>query len=178
MLGKCLQHVVVIINFGVKNQVPKVSFKTAAGNSMLVFTHEFVDINFFESLDILEYISDYGSQAFALHGPRTSLPSYLITCSSPHNTSKDKDILHSPGQLLLTPRADFTSHGLMFKATTYKLLGFTSYGLNSQALFLSHQLISVALHGSSFHLAVVYVLDLVEHIPLLSKRKIPPDTII
>ena len=66
----------------------------------------------------------------------------------------------------------------MFKAATYHFLGFTSHGLNSQALSLSHQLISVALHGSSFHLAVVYVLDLVEHIPLLPKRKIPIEIII
>ena len=62
----------------------------------------------------------------------------------------------------------------MFKAAKYKLLGFTSHGSNSQEFFLSHLLISVTLHGSSFHLAIVYVSDLVEHIPLLPKRKNPP----
>ena len=86
--------------------------------------------------------------------------------------------MHSPGHLLLTPGDDFTSHGSMFKDGTYKLLGFISYGLNSQAHFLSHQLISFALHGSSFHLAVVYVPDSIEHIPLHPKRKIPSYIII
>ena len=95
---------------------------------MLILSHEFVDIIFCESLDILEAISGYGAQAFALHGPRTSLPFYLITCSSPHNTSKDGDIMHSPRHLLLTLGADFKSHGLMFKDATYNFLGFTSHG--------------------------------------------------
>ena len=40
--------VVVLINFGVKNQVPQVSFKIVAGDSMLVFSHEFDDIRFCE----------------------------------------------------------------------------------------------------------------------------------
>ena len=53
--------VVVLINFGVKNQVPQVSFKIVVGDSMLVFSHDFVDIIFCESLD-LEDISYYGSQ--------------------------------------------------------------------------------------------------------------------
>ena len=95
---------------------------------MLVFPYEFANIKFCESLDILEDISDYGAQEFALHGPKTSLPSYLITCSSPHNTSKDGDIMHSPRHLLLTLGADFKSHGLMFKDATYNFLGFTSHG--------------------------------------------------
>ena len=66
----------------------------------------------------------------------------------------------------------------MFKAAIYRLLGFSSDGSNSQALFLSHQLISVALHGSNFYLADVYVPNLVEHFLLLPKRKIPLDIII
>ena len=101
-----------------------------------------------------------------------------MTCSSPHSTSKDGDILHSPGHLLLTPGADFNSHGLMFKGAIYKLLGFTSHGSNSQAILLSHRLISIALHGSSFHLVVVYVPNSVEHTPLLPNRKIKPGIII
>ena len=44
--------VVVLINFGVKNQVPQVSFKIVVGDSMLVFSHEFADIRFCGSLDI------------------------------------------------------------------------------------------------------------------------------
>ena len=46
----------ILINFCVKNQVPKVSFKTVVGDSMLVFSHEFSNIIFCESLDILEAI--------------------------------------------------------------------------------------------------------------------------
>ena len=86
--------------------------------------------------------------------------------------------MHSPGHLLLTLGADFTSHGLMFKDKIYQFLGFSSNGSNSQALFLSHQLILVAIHGSSFHHAAVYVSDLVEHFLLLPKRKIPLDIMI
>ena len=170
--------VVVLINFGVKNQVLKVSFKIAAGDLMLVFSHEFADIIFCGSLVIFEAISDYEAQAFAFHSPRASLPFYLITCSYPHRTSKDGDILHSYGYLLLTHGADFTSHGLMFKDSIYHFIGFSSHRLNSQALFLSHQLIFVALHGSSFNLVDAYVLDSVEHFLLLPKKKIPRDIII
>ena len=83
--------------------------------------------------------------------------------------------MHSPGHLLLTLGDDFNSHGTMFKDATYKLLGFTSNCSNSQALFLSHQLISVSLHGSRFHLMAIYVSDLVEHIIIFPKRKIPLD---
>ena len=124
----------------------------------------FGDIICCGSLLIFEFISYYGAQTFSLHSPMDPLPFYFITCSSPHRTSKDGDILHSPGHLLLTLGADFTSHGLMFKDATYKFLGFTSHGSNFQALFLSHKLISISLHGSSFHLAGVYDPDLVEHI--------------
>ena len=52
----------VLINFGGKKQVPQVSFKIVSRASMLVFSHEFVDIRFCETLDILEAISNYGSQ--------------------------------------------------------------------------------------------------------------------
>ena len=145
---------------------------------MLVFSDEIAYIRFCELLVIYEAISDYGAQEFDLHSSEASLHFYLITCSSTHRTSKDGDILHFLGHLLLTLGADFTSHGLMFKAEIYQLLGFSSHDLNHQSLFLSHQLISVALHGSSFHFATVYVPDSVEHIPLLPKRKISPDIII
>ena len=82
----------ILINFGVKNQVPQVSFKIVVGDLMSVFSHEFANIIFCESLVILEAISYHGAQAFALHIPKTSIPSYLITCSSPHRVSKDGDI--------------------------------------------------------------------------------------
>ena len=118
------------INFGVTNQAPQVSFNFVVEDSMLVLSYEFSDIRFCELLVIYEAISYYGAQEFSLHIPRASLPIYLITCSSPHRTSKDGDILHSPGQLLLTIRDDFTSHGLMFKDEIYQLFGISSHGSN------------------------------------------------
>ena len=42
-----IMFVVVLINFGVKNQVPQVSFKIVVGDSMFVFSHEFVNIIFY-----------------------------------------------------------------------------------------------------------------------------------
>ena len=36
--------VAVLINFGVKNQVPKVSLQIVVGNLMSVLSHEFADI--------------------------------------------------------------------------------------------------------------------------------------
>ena len=86
---------------------------------MLVSSYEFADIIFCKSLVIYESISYYGAQAFTLHIPKASLPIYLFTCSSPHRSSKDGDILHSPGHLLLTLGVDFISHGLMFKDAIY-----------------------------------------------------------
>ena len=46
--------VVVLINFGVKNQVPKVSFKIIVGDLMSVLSNEFDDIIFCEYLDIFQ----------------------------------------------------------------------------------------------------------------------------
>ena len=63
--------VVVPVNFGVKNQVPHVSFKIVVGDLMLVFSPVFVDIRFCESLNILEAILDYGAQAFIFHSTRS-----------------------------------------------------------------------------------------------------------
>ena len=61
-----LKLVVVLINFGVKNQVPKVSFKIVVGDLMSVFSHDFADIIFCEYLYILEEISRYRSDPFTL----------------------------------------------------------------------------------------------------------------
>ena len=90
---------------------------------MLVFSYEFSDIIFCQSSVISEAISGYGAQSFSLDSPRASLLFYLITCSSPHRTSKEGDILHSPRHLLLKLGADFNSHGSMFKAEIYHFLG-------------------------------------------------------
>ena len=137
---------------------------------MLVSSYEVADILLCDSLSISEAISDYAAQSFILNSPSASLP--LITCSSPHKTSKEEDILHPLGHLLLRFGADFTTHGLLFKAATYQFLECSTHGSNPQAVLLSYQLILVALHGSNFHLAAVYVLDSVEHITLIPKRKI------
>ena len=58
--------VYILINFGVKNQVPKVYFKITARDLMSVFSHEFADIIFCEYLDIFEIISDFRSDPFTL----------------------------------------------------------------------------------------------------------------
>ena len=127
-------------------------------------------------LAISEAISDYGAQAFALNIPSASLP--LITCSSPHRTSKEEDILHPLGHLLLKLGADFTTHGLLFKAATYQFLECSTHCSNPQEPLLSLQMISTALHGSIFHRAIVYISDSVECIVLLPKWKIPLDIFI
>ena len=164
------------IKFGVTNQAPQVFFNFVAEDSMLVFSYEIADIRFCELLDIYEAISYYGAQLFSLHIPKASLP--LVTCSSPHITSKEEDILHPPGHLLPILGADFKTHDLFFKVEIYQFLGFSSHGLNSQAPFLSLQMISAALHGSSFHHAAVYISDSVQCIVLLPKWKIPLDIFI
>ena len=46
--------VAVVIKFGVKNQLPQVSFKIVVGDLMSVFSYDFVDIIFYGCLDILE----------------------------------------------------------------------------------------------------------------------------
>ena len=51
-----------LINFGVTNQVPQVSFKLVVRDLILVSYYEFADIIFFESLVIPEAISYYGAQ--------------------------------------------------------------------------------------------------------------------
>ena len=100
---------------------------------------------------------------------------HISFLSVPHRTSKEEDILYPPGHLLLTLGDVFTPHGLLFMAATYQFLECSSHGLNPQEPFLTYQLISVALHGSNLHPAAVYISDLLEHIILLPKRKIPID---
>ena len=79
----------------------QVSVKIVVGDLMSVFSHEFDDTILCGSLVSFEAISYYVAQLFALHIPRDYLPFYLITCSSPHGTSKDGDMLHSPGHFIL-----------------------------------------------------------------------------
>ena len=82
-----------------KNQVPHFLFKTADGDLVLVSSYEVADILLCDSFAISEDISDYGAQSFTLQSPRDSLP--LVTSSSSHRTSKEEDILHLLGHLLL-----------------------------------------------------------------------------
>ena len=96
----------------------------------------------------------------------------MITCSSPHRTSKEEDFLHLPEHLLLTLGVVLTTHGLLFMAAKYQFLECSSHVLNPQEAFLTYQLTSVALHGANLHPAVVYFSDLVEHIIILQKRNI------
>ena len=56
----------ILINFGEKNEVPKVSFEIDAGDLMLVLFYEFDDIIFYEYLCILEIISYFRSDPFTL----------------------------------------------------------------------------------------------------------------
>ena len=55
-----------LINFGAKNQVPKVSFEIVVGDLMSVLFYEFYDIIFYEYLYILEIISYCRSDIFTL----------------------------------------------------------------------------------------------------------------
>ena len=54
------------INFCVTNQVLQESFKIVAGDLMSGFSHDFVDIIFYEYLDIFEIISYCMSDPFTL----------------------------------------------------------------------------------------------------------------
>ena len=90
------------------------------------------------------------------------VPSILYLWSQAHllTTSKEEDILHPLGNLLLKIGADFTTHGFLFKAETYQFIECSTHGSNPQALFLSYQLISVALHGSNFHPQSMFLIHL------------------
>ena len=103
---------------------------------MLVFSNEIADIRFCELLDICEAISDYGAQAFALHGLGPPLTPYSITWSSPHNARKDGDLLHPLGWLILTFGVDFTSHGSNYQAHQ------DSFGLDSKIKLTKHSIFS------------------------------------
>ena len=172
---KIQKHSVMLVaaltNSGVKNQVPHFLFKTADGDLVLVSSYEVADILLCDSLSILEAISNYGAQAFTLNSPSASLP--VITCSSPHITSKEEDFLHPPGHLLLTLGDVLTTHVFLFMDVRYQFLECSSHVLNPQEPFLTYRLTLVSLHGSSLHPTAVYISDSVEHIILLPNRKIP-----
>ena len=66
--------VVVLINFGVKKQIPKISFNISVGDFMSVFFYEFVDI--------LEIIPDFRSDPFTLIDLYLPTNSYMIACTN------------------------------------------------------------------------------------------------
>ena len=74
--------------------------------------------------------------------------------------------MHTPGHFLLTLGVIFITHGFLFMDATYQFIECLSHVMNPQEPFLTYQLTLVALHGSSIHLAAVYISDLVEHILL------------
>ena len=124
--------VAIVINFGVKNQVPQVSFKIVVGDLMSILSREFTNIVFCGSLFNFEAIAYYGAQEFSLCSLGASLPFYLITCSSPHRIIKEGDILHMPRHLLLKLGADFSNDGFLFKYEIYHFIWFSSHCSNSQ----------------------------------------------
>ena len=76
--------VVVLINFGVKNQVPQASFKIV-GDLKLVFSYEFDDIIFYAYLYFLEIILDCRSDQFTLFDLELPANSYMIACTNTRN---------------------------------------------------------------------------------------------
>ena len=74
--------VATLTNSGVKNQVPQVSFKIAAGDLMSVLFYELADIIFYVSLDILEIISYLRRDPFILINLDLLENSYMIACTN------------------------------------------------------------------------------------------------
>ena len=70
--------VVVLINFGVKNQVPQFPFEVAAGDLMSIFFYECVDLIFYVYLDIFKIISYFRGYPFILINLELSENSYMI----------------------------------------------------------------------------------------------------
>ena len=77
--------IVVLINFGVKKQVPKISFKISAGDWMPFFSHEIADIIFCKYLDILEIISGFRIDPFTLIDLDIPTDFYMIACTDNQN---------------------------------------------------------------------------------------------
>ena len=74
--------VAVLINFGVKNQVPKISFKIYVGDLMSVFLYEFDDIIFYAYFYILEIISYFMIFPFTLIDLELPRNSNMIECTN------------------------------------------------------------------------------------------------
>ena len=88
-----------LINFGVKNQVPKVSFEIVVGDLMSIFSLEFADIIFCEYLDILEIISYCRSDTFTLIDLELLVNSYMMAGTNFQNFEEgENSIVHLPSQ--------------------------------------------------------------------------------
>ena len=87
--------VVVLVNFGVKNQVPQFSFKIIVGDLMLVFSHEFADIIFCKYLDILEIILVCRIDPFTLIYLELPTNFYMIACTNIQNFEEGENCASS-----------------------------------------------------------------------------------
>ena len=75
----------ILINFGVKNQVPQFSFEVVAGDLMSILFYEFYDIKFYVSLYILEIILYFRIDPFILFYIELPTNSYMIACTNIQN---------------------------------------------------------------------------------------------
>ena len=126
-----------LINLCEKIQAPQGSFKIVVGDSMAVYSYQFLILHFVNSWIFLEDTSYFGAQALALHGPRSYVSSFSITYSSPHSARNDGDLLHSLGFMPLSSRAESTSHGLKYQAHQDSFGPYSNIKLNEHSLFLS-----------------------------------------
>ena len=163
------------MSFCEKKQETQGSFKIVVGDSMLVYYYEFFILKFVISWIFLEATSFFGAQAFALHGPRSSVSSCSITYSSPHSARNDGDLLHSLGCMLLSSRVESTSHGSKYQEHQDSFEPDFKIKLNENSMLMFCQIISVALHGPINSYVVVYVPNQLERIPPFPENNIPPD---
>ena len=108
--------VIDLISFYEKNQAPQGSFEIVVGDSMSVYSYEWLILHFLISWIFLEATSYFGGQSFALHGPRSFVSSCSITYSSPHSARNDGDLLHLLGCMLLSSGVESNSHGSKYQA--------------------------------------------------------------
>ena len=139
----------------------------------------------FDQLDVLETILQFAivSCALTLIVALLLIFSSLLTGSVHSKYTEDGqhiDIgLENLRHLLHLILGDDITFGLKFQDHQVSFgIDFTFLGskikLNEHLLLHFCQIILVALHGPIIYYAIVYLLDQVEHIPLLPKNKIPP----
>ena len=139
--------VVVLINFGVKNEVTKVSFKITAGDLMSFLSHEFVDIIFCEYLDIFEIISYFRSDPFNLIDIELQGNSYMIewrnTQSIEEGDNCASTIIVEHLDLFHTLGSDMTLFGSIFKfqePTVMLIVVLINFGVKKQVSQVSFKI--------------------------------------